>query len=58
MQGQQGLESVSACLPEPTTPNDFAVIIVWRDLDSLRAFVGEDWRTPHIHPDEAGLVAD
>ena len=26
--------------------------MVWRDLDALKAFVGEDYTTPHIDPAE------
>jgi hypothetical protein len=30
--------------------------MVWRDLDALKAFVGEDWQRAHVHPDEEGIV--
>ncbi len=30
--------------------------MVWKDLDSLMAFVGEDYQSPHIDPVEAELV--
>ena len=30
--------------------------MVWRDLDALKAFVGEDWQTPHVDPAEEELV--
>ena len=30
--------------------------MIWKDLDSLKAFVGDDYRTPHIDPAEAELV--
>lgn len=32
--------------------------MLWRDLDALKAFVGEDWQKPHIHPDEEGIVKE
>ena len=54
---QPGLVSVTAGTPLPETPRDFCMVMVWRDVDSLRAFAGEDWRQPHIHPDEARLVS-
>ena len=41
----------------PDHPRDFAFVMVWRDLDALKAFVGEDYDSPHIAPDEAELVA-
>ena len=30
--------------------------MVWKDLKSLKAFVGEDYQNPHIDPAEAELV--
>ena len=30
--------------------------MVWRDLDALKAFVGEEYQSPHIDPAEAELV--
>ena len=53
---QPGLVSVTAGLPRPETPDRFCLVMVWEDLDAMKAFVGEDWRSPHIHPDEAKLV--
>ena len=53
---QPGLIAVTAGTPLPETPRDFCMVMVWRDVDSLKAFAGEDWRQPHIHPDEAALV--
>ena len=32
--------------------------MVWENLDAMKAFVGEDWQNPHIHPDEAELVKE
>ena len=32
--------------------------MVWRDLDAMKAFVGEDWRDAHILPEEAALVRE
>lgn len=55
---QSGLLSVSAGLPRPKTPNEFCMVMVWRDLDAMKAFVGEDWRSAHIMPDEAELVRE
>ncbi len=56
MKSQPGLEKIIPGLPRPETPNDFCMVMVWRDLESLIAFAGEDWRDPHIHADEAALV--
>ncbi len=57
MRRQDGLVSLTAGLPRPETPREFCMVMVWRDLDALKAFVGEDWREAHVHPDEIGIVA-
>ena len=56
MQATEGIETIHFGLPRPETPDEFAIVMIWRDLDALRAFVGEDWQVPHIHPDEEGIV--
>lgn len=55
---QPGLVSVTAGVPRPETPNEFCMVMVWKDLEAMKAFVGEDWRNPHIHADEAELVRE
>lgn len=39
-------------------PNDFVLVSLWRDLDSLRAFVGERWQEAIILPGEADLLQE
>lgn len=51
-----GLISVSAGAPRPESPTEFSMITIWRDLDALMEFTGEDYANPAIHPDEAALV--
>ena len=58
MQSQPGIVSVTAGVPREETPNEFCMVMVWRDLEAMKAFVGDDWREPHIHPDEAELVRE
>ena len=58
VQSQPGIVSVTAGLPRPETPNEFCMVMVWHDVEALKAFAGEDWRKPHIHPDEAETVRD
>ena len=53
---QPGLVSVTAGTPRPETPRAFCMVMVWQDVDALRAFASEDWRQPHILPEEAALV--
>lgn len=56
MEGTDGVETVHFGLPLPDSPDDFAIVMIWRDLAALEAFVGADWRTPHIAPEEEGVV--
>ena len=56
MRSQEGLETLIPCAPRPETPGEFAMVMVWRDLAAMKAFVGEDWRDAHILPEEAVLV--
>lgn len=58
MTGTEGVETIHFGLPRPETPNHFAILMIWRDLKALRAFAGEDWRKPHVHPDEEGIVKE
>jgi hypothetical protein len=53
-----GLESVSVGLPHETSPNEFSMVMVWRDLEALKGFAGENWREAVIHPDEAHLLKE
>jgi quinol monooxygenase YgiN len=35
---------------------EFVMVTLWRDLESLQAFAGDDWSTPVVTEDEAPLV--
>ncbi|MBY8974709.1 antibiotic biosynthesis monooxygenase [Rhodobacteraceae bacterium NNCM2] len=56
MRGTEGIVSVLPGAPRPDTPREFSFVMVWRDLAALKAFVGEDYQSPHIDPAEAELV--
>ncbi len=58
MQRQPGLVSLTAGLPRPETPTDFCMVMVWDNVESLRAFAGDDWQQPHIAEDEVELVRE
>ena len=38
--------------------NEFVMITLWRDLDAIKAFVGDDWENPVVTEDEAPLVEE
>jgi len=56
MKGTPGIVSVLPGAPQPDSPREFSFVMVWQDLASLQAFVGEDYQSPHIDPAEAELV--
>ncbi|MFY0691046.1 MAG: hypothetical protein JXR14_03895 [Paracoccaceae bacterium] len=58
MKSTKGLVTVLPGAPLPETPRDFSFVMVWEDLDALKAFVGEDYNSPHIDPAEAELVEE
>ncbi|MGI9402052.1 MAG: antibiotic biosynthesis monooxygenase family protein [Rhizobiaceae bacterium] len=51
-----GLISVFPGAPRTESPSEFCMVMIWKDLESLKSFVGDDYDNPHIHPDEAELV--
>jgi len=57
MRGTEGIVSVLPGAARPESPREFSFVMVWKDLESLKAFVGEDYESPHIDPAEAELVA-
>lgn len=56
MKGTDGIVQVLPGAPRPDSPREFSFVMVWDSLASLKAFVGEDYKTPHIDPAEAELV--
>ena len=56
MEGTEGIVSVLPGAPRPDSPREFSFVMVWKDLDALKAFAGEEYQNPHIDPAEAELV--
>lgn len=56
MKGTKGIVQVIPGAPRADTPREFSFVMVWEDLESLKAFVGDDVSSPHIDPMEAELV--
>ena len=57
MKGTKGIVQVLPGAPRADSPREFSFVMIWKDLASLKAFVGDDYQTPHIDPAEAELVA-
>lgn len=56
MKGTEGIVQVLPGASRTDSPREFSFVMVWKDLESLKAFVGEDYQSPHIDPAEAKLV--
>ena len=56
MSGTEGIVQVLPGAPCADTPREFSFVMVWESLDALKAFVGEDYQSPHIDPAEAELI--
>lgn len=53
---QPGMLAVSIADPNPRRQNEFIIVSVWRDLESLIAFSGKTWREAMVLPGEAALL--
>jgi hypothetical protein len=58
VRAQTGLVSASVGLPRPETPNEFSMTMVWKDLNALKGFTGENWQKAVIDPDEVHLLKE
>ena len=56
MRNTEGIVQVLPGAPREDSPREFSFVMIWKDLASLKAFVGEDYQSPHIDPAEAALV--
>jgi transposase len=59
--GRPMMRAAPGCLAERAGPpagrrNEFVIVSVWRDLESLKAFAGEAWQEAIILPGEAVLL--
>jgi len=58
IRSQEGLVSASVGLPHDRWPNEFSMVMVWRNMDAVRAFAGNDWGRAVILPEEAHLLKE
>lgn len=56
MRVQEGCLTVTIGEPAAQRPEEFVVVSVWRDLERLKAYVGEQWREAITLPGEADLL--
>ncbi len=56
MKRTKGVVQVLPGAARSGSPREFSFVMIWDSLESLKAFVGEDYESPHIDPAEAALV--
>lgn len=56
MKNTKGIVQVLPGAARSESPREFSFVMIWEDLKALKAFVGEDYDSPHIDPAEAELV--
>jgi hypothetical protein len=44
--------------PIDENSREFVMVTLWQDMDALEKFVGADWKTPVVTPDEEPLVEE
>ena len=57
MKRTEGVVEVLPGAARSDSAAEFSFVMIWRDLASLKAFVGDDYQSPHVAPEEAELVA-
>ncbi|HEX6206881.1 MAG TPA: winged helix-turn-helix domain-containing protein [Actinomycetota bacterium] len=53
-----GCLSVHFGTPTEASPDEYMIVTVWEDLDSLKGFAGEQWSEPKLSLHEAHVLAD
>lgn len=56
MKRTKGIAQVLPGAPRSDSPREFSFVMIWQDLASLKAFVGDDYQSAHVDPAEAELV--
>jgi heme-degrading monooxygenase HmoA len=55
---QSGLVAQHVGKPRDTSSSEYLYVTVWDDVESIRAFAGEDWQEAVIAPDETHLLKE
>lgn len=56
MKNTAGCISILPGAPRPNHSREFSFVMIWENLETLKAFFGEDYQDPHIDAAEADLV--
>ena len=58
VKSQPGLVSLSVGRPLPSSPDEFLMMMLWTDIESVKAFAGSDWEQAVILDDERHLLKE
>ncbi|MCP5382131.1 MAG: antibiotic biosynthesis monooxygenase [Kordiimonadaceae bacterium] len=56
VKAHEGLYWVAAGKPWNGEPNVFCMTMLWRDLEAIKGFAGEEWAEARIESQEAHLI--
>ena len=56
LKGTDGMLAYFPGQPFEDNEREFTMVTLWRDLDAVKAFCGDDWNNPAVTEDEAPLV--
>ena len=58
VKSQPGLVSLSVGKPLPSSPDEFLMMMLWTDIESVKAFAGTEWEKAVILDDERHLIKE
>lgn len=58
MRKQPGLITIQVGKPMDRRPDEFVLVSVWKDLESLKTWAGEDWNSVVVMPGEAEIIEE
>lgn len=58
VKSQAGLIEMSVGFPQASSPNEFLMTMLWKDLESVKKFAGENWQQAVILEDEKHMIKE
>ena len=58
VKSQPGLVSLTVGKPLPSSPDEFLMMMLWTDIESVKAFAGTEWEKAVILDDERHLIKE
>ena len=58
LKGSDGMLGYFPGEPLSESSREFVMVTLWRDVEALKKFAGEQWETPVVTEDEAPIVVE